>query len=141
MALHSLHKPKPKPKRSINVAARIDVRENRDGACLYGMMLKDGCDQILDVHHIHPRGAGGDDNIKNLITLCRKHHNKFHAGLEKKYVFYYVLHYFYGYTYDDIVVKCPKCSEITHHKLPSDQFECSCGYSRDWLNLCIKDKL
>ncbi len=36
----------------------------------------DGCEatEVLEVHHIIPRRAGGSDHPANLITLCRKHH-------------------------------------------------------------------
>jgi hypothetical protein len=31
-----------------------------------------------DPHHYKTRGAGGDDSLENLISLCRKHHNEIH---------------------------------------------------------------
>lgn len=36
----------------------------------------EGCEEkdMLEVHHIIPRRAGGSDHPKNLITLCHKHH-------------------------------------------------------------------
>ena len=34
-----------------------------------------GMRQRLDVHHIIPRGRGGGDQERNLITLCRTCHN------------------------------------------------------------------
>lgn len=36
----------------------------------------DGCEasEMLEVHHIIPRRAGGSDHPKNIITLCHKHH-------------------------------------------------------------------
>ena len=36
----------------------------------------EGCEEteLLEVHHIIPRRAGGSDHPKNLITLCHKHH-------------------------------------------------------------------
>ena len=37
-------------------------------------------DIVVDVHHIEPRSQGGSDEIDNLIGLCRKDHNKAHAG-------------------------------------------------------------
>lgn len=34
--------------------------------------------QISDVHHIHGRIGPDADEIKNLIGLCRKHHDQAH---------------------------------------------------------------
>lgn len=31
-----------------------------------------------DCHHIRSRGAGGDDHLRNLLALCRAHHNEVH---------------------------------------------------------------
>lgn len=44
----------------------------RDGFCCQHA----GCDatEMLEVHHIIPRRAGGSDHPVNLITLCHKHH-------------------------------------------------------------------
>jgi len=40
----------------------------------------------IEVHHIIPRKDGGSHNLKNLITLCGKHHKETfkngYAGLE-----------------------------------------------------------
>jgi len=33
----------------------------------------------VDCHHIVSRGAGGGDELKNLLALCRKHHTEIHA--------------------------------------------------------------
>jgi len=52
------------------------VTQERDGVCLYGLIKRDGCSGGLDPHHIKTKGSGGDDEPKNLITLCRKHHNE-----------------------------------------------------------------
>jgi len=32
-----------------------------------------------DIHHINYRSRGGEDEVKNLIALCRKCHDKAHA--------------------------------------------------------------
>ncbi|MEM4204717.1 MAG: HNH endonuclease signature motif containing protein [Candidatus Methanomethylicaceae archaeon] len=45
----------------------------------------------LDVHHIHTRGAGGDDDPMNLITLCRRHHDMAGTGLISKAELYIIL--------------------------------------------------
>ena len=34
--------------------------------------------EAVDVHHIQPRGAGGKNNIENLIALCRDCHTLAH---------------------------------------------------------------
>lgn len=45
---------------------------------------------VLEVHHIKPRRAGGNDTVANLITLCRKCH-EYVTGRECLYE-----EYFYG---------------------------------------------
>lgn len=47
--------------------------------------------RIVDVHHIHERGMGGDplgvrDKIRNLMGLCRKHHDEAGNGTLTKEV-------------------------------------------------------
>jgi hypothetical protein len=37
-------------------------------------------DQFCDVHHVLPRGRGGDDHPDNLIRLCRLCHAYVHAN-------------------------------------------------------------
>ena len=43
----------------------------------------------VDVHHFKSKGSGGGDELENLVSLCRRHHNEFHnLGVEtwtKKY--------------------------------------------------------
>jgi len=34
--------------------------------------------KAVDVHHIKYRSRGGEDEIKNLMALCRKHHDAAH---------------------------------------------------------------
>lgn len=53
----------------------------RDGVCLAGLILRDGCTAGVEVHHIASRGSGGDDTPENLICLCRRHHHRAHHGL------------------------------------------------------------
>lgn len=36
--------------------------------------------EVLQVHHIHPRGRLGDDAEENLITLCSECHQSFHGA-------------------------------------------------------------
>jgi len=52
-----------------------------------------------DVHHIVTRGAGGDDDLANLICLCRECHNN--AGKIGKQLFREILSFYYGYIYGD----------------------------------------
>lgn len=50
----------------------------RDGwQCVF---CKDGSQARINltVHHVIPRGNGGDDSIKNLSTICRDCHEKLH---------------------------------------------------------------
>lgn len=46
------------------------------------------CGQIaVDIHHIIYRSQGGSDEINNLISLCRKHHEDAHKKiLTKEYL-------------------------------------------------------
>lgn len=48
------------------------LTQRRDGFCCQS----EGCGatEMLEVHHIIPRRAGGSDHPANLITLCHKHH-------------------------------------------------------------------
>ena len=38
-----------------------------------------GCADNLECHHITPLCKGGDNSLKNLQTLCRKHHKAKHG--------------------------------------------------------------
>jgi 5-methylcytosine-specific restriction endonuclease McrA len=33
----------------------------------------------VQAHHVQTKGAGGDDSSDNLVALCVRHHNLFHA--------------------------------------------------------------
>lgn len=62
-----------KPKRIKDPAA---IRAVRKPYCEY-------CGRTfgpMQVHHIKPRGAGGDDVRENLICLCPECHTRVHAG-------------------------------------------------------------
>lgn len=60
------------------------------------VILRDGCkcmecgkaDTVLEVHHIKPRRLNGSNTTDNLITLCRKCHQKT-EGKEEQYMQYY----------------------------------------------------
>jgi hypothetical protein len=71
----------------------------RDGVCLAGLVLKDGCTVGVDIHHIASRGSGGDDTMENLICLCRKHHNLAHAGLITRGKLREILHLYWNYPF------------------------------------------
>jgi hypothetical protein len=73
----------------------------RDGICLAGLVMKDGCSWGVDVHHISSRGSGGDDTLENLICLCRRHHNKAHAGELSRGRLRAILHLYWSYIYTD----------------------------------------
>jgi 5-methylcytosine-specific restriction endonuclease McrA len=65
--------PYPKGGRLVNPTAVEAVRA-RDPYCQVCGKAR------TEVHHIHTRGAGGDDVPENLIGLCRECHNRVHAG-------------------------------------------------------------
>lgn len=45
----------------------------RDGGCS-GRFLGGICSEVIDVHHILPRGEGGTNEDENLMALCHVHH-------------------------------------------------------------------
>lgn len=44
-----------------------------------------------DPHHVKSRGAGGTDEMENLIPLCRRHHVEIHQIGRKTFVKKYSL--------------------------------------------------
>lgn len=38
------------------------------------------CGGRRDAHHVRSRAQGGSDDLANLVTLCRNHHNYVHEG-------------------------------------------------------------
>lgn len=40
-----------------------------------------GFDDVLEIHHLISRKAGGSDHPSNLIILCPNHHRMLHAGI------------------------------------------------------------
>lgn len=83
----------------------LDLARNRDGCCLLGLYVQDGCVNGFDVHHIETRGSGGDDDPGNLVCLCRKHHNAVHTGVySQKQLRWLLWRYFqYEYRQDDVL--------------------------------------
>ncbi len=73
----------------------------RDGVCLAGLQLRDGCSGGVDVHHISTRGAGGDDSLENMICLCRRHHNMAHYGLISRGKLREILQLYWKYIYTE----------------------------------------
>ncbi len=91
--------PSPERPKRIESPFVVEAARWRDGVCLAGLLLKDGCVPGFDVHHIDTRGSGGDDVPRNLICLCRKHHSAAHAGRITKGALRAVLQRFFGYDY------------------------------------------
>ena len=40
-----------------------------------------GCPDNLIAHHIIPKNVGGEDELNNLVALCRKCHKKVHRSM------------------------------------------------------------
>jgi hypothetical protein len=58
-------------------ACKARVKKRDGGRCRLGGR----CAGTLDPHHIIPRSLGGRDTDRNVVTLCRKHHDWVKAGL------------------------------------------------------------
>jgi hypothetical protein len=76
------------------------ITKKRDGYCIAGLFLKDGCSGGLDAHHIDSRGSGGEDVLTNLIDLCRRHHQDAEAKRITKADLRGFLTRLYGYQYE-----------------------------------------
>lgn len=55
---------------------RIEIPENIEYIKQFPCAVC-GC-RATDAHHIHTRGAGGGDELENLIQLCRVCHQRCH---------------------------------------------------------------
>ena len=64
---------KPSRHKEIDPAVRALVRELAGGKC---QVMGCGAQYKLEVHHVMPRADGGQDNVENLILLCRTHHDR-----------------------------------------------------------------
>ena len=53
------------------------------------------------VHHIKSRGAGGDDDVRNMIGLCSGCHSKAHAGVISRFRLRHILSGLFGFVYED----------------------------------------
>ncbi len=60
-----------------------------EGYCREDVIICEMCNEIaVDIHHIDYKSQGGTDEVKNLIALCRKHHDLAHAKkIEKPIMF------------------------------------------------------
>lgn len=50
----------------------------RDGDCRARGLLPGDCHGEHDLHHVLPRSMGGGNRQKNLIRVCRRHHDRIH---------------------------------------------------------------
>jgi 5-methylcytosine-specific restriction endonuclease McrA len=57
------------------VAARQQARQRDHGQCV--VCGKPGA----EMHHVTYRSRGGEDEARNLITVCKRHHEDIHAKL------------------------------------------------------------
>ena len=100
--------PAPKPGRkrrgrSVRRDRKIaQAVKKRDGTCLYGIMIQDGCVPGIDPHHIEsfgldPRG----DVLENMISLCRRHHDLAERNVITKLELQCILYHFFGYGLPD----------------------------------------
>lgn len=63
---------------------RSSMKRHRDPGALLAKMLSDrqcrGCGgEAVEAHHIVLRSAGGDDVMENIMPLCGRCHDQFHA--------------------------------------------------------------
>lgn len=70
--------PFPKSKRVVNPYLLQVVRELPCVACSPGRQVSE-----TEPHHVTTRGAGGGDEVQNLMPLCREHHTEWHLGFVK----------------------------------------------------------
>lgn len=63
------------------------------------------CGQLSDPCHIISRGAGGPDEVWNLMPLCRKHHSEQHQkgwkALASRYPKVYIFFKAHNWTFDE----------------------------------------
>jgi hypothetical protein len=56
----------------------------------------------INPHHITTKGAGGDDNLENGISLCHQHHVDTHNGHYSPATLRWILKLVYGYEYEEL---------------------------------------
>jgi hypothetical protein len=88
--------------RIVNPKFYKEVRE-RDGSCLWGLRVQDGCSGPLEVHHLIKRSHIGNDILKNGILLCHRHHDQAEGYIIKanQLVALLVEYYHYEYTIEE----------------------------------------
>ncbi len=101
--------PKPKPKRKGRAVRRdksvAQSARDRDGACLYGLLYRDGCIPGYSPHHIVSFGSDPRyDVLENLICLCHKHHRMAEERDIHPLTLQGILYHFYGYGPSDEIV-------------------------------------
>lgn len=62
-------------KKGPSVQTRTNVKRRDGERCRYC-----GSADSLTIHHVLYRSEGGDHNERNLITLCRTHHDMVHSS-------------------------------------------------------------
>ena len=51
----------------------------RDGHVCQGTLIGGGaCGGVLTIHHLVPREDGGSNHRSNLLSVCRRHHDRIH---------------------------------------------------------------
>lgn len=76
------------------------VVHERDRACLYGLFSGDPCRSFaLHGHHWVKRSQGGNDDPRDIITLCSYHHDLAEKNLIEPHIFKDILASLYGYEY------------------------------------------
>lgn len=91
----------------MRIASRDAIREalERDGGvCLYGWKhpgRHGACvSGVIHPHHMQTRGAGGDDVVENIISLCPRHHDEAQSRRIPVEELRAILSGLYGYRYD-----------------------------------------
>jgi 5-methylcytosine-specific restriction endonuclease McrA len=71
----------------ISRARRAKIHERDGHRCVQCRRASKKIDPVngkrLDVHHVTPVGDGGGDTDDNLVSLCRRCHNRIEHGREK----------------------------------------------------------
>jgi len=70
----------------------------RDGRCMICGRYLD--ERTVNPHHITTKGAGGDDNLENGISLCHQHHVDTHNGHYSPATLRWILKLVYGYDWE-----------------------------------------
>jgi len=96
--------PAPKRKRVADRSVIEKALWRDSGICLVGMMYPGVYGPCtpggVDPHHMVNRGAGGDDDLTNLISLCRHHHDLAQARRISLSLLRGIMSKLYGYRYD-----------------------------------------